>query len=50
VVSGTPSDIARLITIDKPVVRARYEFAEVDTPRLDQRLDTFRQVRGIGPS
>ena len=43
VVSGTPSDIARLIAIEKPVVRARYEFAEVGAPRLDQRLDTFLQ-------
>ena len=50
VVSGTPSDIARLIAIDKPVVRARYEFAEVDTPRLDQRLATFLQERGTGQS
>jgi predicted GTPase len=43
VVSGTPSDIARLIAIEKPVVRARYEFAEVGAPRLDQRLDNFLQ-------
>lgn len=41
VVSGTPSDIARLIAIDKPVVRARYEFAELDPPCLDQSLDNF---------
>jgi predicted GTPase len=46
VVSGTPSDVAHLIAIDKPVVRARYEFAEVDMPRLDQCLDTFLQQRG----
>jgi predicted GTPase len=46
VVSGTPSDIARLIAIDKPVVRARYEFAEVDMPRLDERLNAFLQQRG----
>ncbi len=50
VVSGTPSDIARLIAIDKPVVRARYEFAEVDTPRLDQRLAAFLRERGMGRS
>ncbi len=43
VVSGTPSDIARLIAIDKPVVRVRYEFAEVGVPRLDHRLDAFLQ-------
>ncbi len=47
VVSGTPSDLARLIAIDKPVVRARYEFAEVDASRLEQRLDKFLQSRGI---
>ena len=45
VVSGTPSDIARLIAIDKPVVRARYEFAELGAPCLGQRLDTFLQAR-----
>lgn len=50
VVSGTPSDIARLIAIDKPVVRARYEFAEVDAPRLDQRLAIFLQERGTAQS
>jgi predicted GTPase len=41
VVSGTPSDIARLIAIEKPVVRARYEFAEVGAPRLIQCLGAF---------
>jgi predicted GTPase len=46
-VTGTPSDIARLIAIDKPVVRARYEFADVDAPGLDQRLDTFLRERGL---
>ena len=45
VVSGTPSDIARLIAIDKPVVRARYEFAELGAPCLGQRLDNFLQAR-----
>lgn len=45
VVSGSPSDIARLVAIDKPVVRARYEFAEMDAPRLDQRLDMLLQAR-----
>jgi predicted GTPase len=45
VVSGTPSDIARLIGIDKPVVHARYEFGEMDTPRLAQRVDTFLTER-----
>ncbi|MEZ5850383.1 MAG: cyclic 2,3-diphosphoglycerate synthase [Hyphomicrobiaceae bacterium] len=39
VVSGTPSDIARLVTLDKPVIRARYEFAEVEPGKLDVHLD-----------
>lgn len=47
VVTGTPSDIARLIVIDKPVVRARYEFADVDASRLEQRLDTFLRKQGL---
>ena len=45
VVSGTPSDISRLIAIDRRVVRARYEFAEVDTSRLELRLDAFLRER-----
>lgn len=50
VVSGTPSDIARLIAIDKPVVRARYEFAELDASRLAQRLDAFLHAAARRPS
>jgi predicted GTPase len=48
VVSGTPSDLARLIEIDKPVVRARYEFAEAGEPALAECLASFLDARGIG--
>jgi predicted GTPase len=41
VVSGTPADIARLVVVDKPVIRARYDFAETDEPRLSCIVDTF---------
>jgi len=41
VVSATPCDIARLIEIDKPVVRARYEYAELDDPGLGALVDKF---------
>jgi predicted GTPase len=41
VVSATPLDLARLIRIDKPVVRARYEFAEAGEPRLSAIVDAF---------
>jgi predicted GTPase len=46
VVIGSPSDLARLVAINKPVARARYEFAEVDAPHLAQRLDEFLQATG----
>lgn len=41
VVSGTPVDLAALASLTKPVVRARYEFAEVDAPGLGKVLDDF---------
>jgi predicted GTPase len=47
VVSATPVDLAHLLDLDKKVVRARYEFAEVDEPRLSSIVDAFvgRTVR-----
>ena len=50
VVAATPADLAALIDIDKPVVRARYEFAEVETPGIAALLDRFLErcpVRSI---
>jgi predicted GTPase len=41
VVAATPADIAALIHIDKPVVRARYEFAETGDPTLGSLVDEF---------
>jgi predicted GTPase len=41
VVSGTPLDLAARLGGAKPVVRARYAFAEVDTPGLGERIDAF---------
>ena len=46
VVSATPCDIARLIDIDKPVVRARYEYAELDEPGLGALVDAFLDRKG----
>jgi predicted GTPase len=48
VIAGTPSDLARLMQLDKPVVRARYEFAEVGEPRLSGLIEDFLRSRGIG--
>ena len=48
VVSGTPIDLGRLIQLERPVVRARYEFAELGEPRLSSWLDAFARERGLG--
>ena len=41
VVTGTPIDLAALIELNKPVVRSRYEFAEVETPGLWGAVERF---------
>ena len=41
VVSATPCDLGALIDIDKPVVRAFYEFAEAGEPGLGSLVDAF---------
>ena len=48
VVSGTPCDLAALIEIDKPIVRARYEYAELEKPGLGESIDAFLAERGLG--
>jgi predicted GTPase len=41
VVAATPLDLARLIGINKTVVRARYEFADAGEPTLASIVDDF---------
>ena len=41
VVAGTPADLATLLRISKPVVRARYEFAEASEPGLWGEVQKF---------
>jgi len=41
VVSGTPIDLAALLGCRKPVVRARYEYAEAETPGLWDAVERF---------
>ncbi|HET7039958.1 MAG TPA: hypothetical protein VFH97_08715, partial [Gemmatimonadales bacterium] len=38
VIVGTPIDLRRLVSVEKPVVRIRYELEEVGRPRLDDVL------------
>jgi predicted GTPase len=41
VVAATPVDLARLVAVSQPVVRARYEFAEVSQPGLGAVVDAW---------
>jgi predicted GTPase len=41
VVIGTPIDLRRLIDIDKPTVRVRYELQEIGSPTLTEVLQGF---------
>ncbi|OGK81203.1 MAG: GTPase [Candidatus Rokubacteria bacterium GWC2_70_16] len=41
VVAATPMDLASLIRITKPVVRARYEYADAGEPTLGALVDRF---------
>lgn len=44
---GTPIDLARLIRIDKPTVRVRYEVKDAGVPTLDDVLDRFLEQQGL---
>jgi predicted GTPase len=48
VVSATPCDIGALIDIDKPVVRAYYEFAEDGEPGLGSLVESFLKQQKLG--
>ena len=47
VVCGTPADIGALVELGKPVVRARYEYAESREPRLSEFVDRFFESRAL---
>ena len=47
VIAGTPSDLSHLMHLHKPVIRARYEFAEVGEPRLSKRIEDFVRRAGV---
>ncbi len=50
VVAGTPVDLAALLEIGKPVVRARYEFAELDAPGLWEEVERLLALARKGDS
>lgn len=41
VVIGTPIDLGRVLTLEKPATRVHYALAEIGQPNLDTVLDTF---------
>jgi predicted GTPase len=47
VVSATPIDLASLISVNKPVVRVRYDFAEVEDRGLAGIVDDYLQRSGL---
>lgn len=48
VVAATPCDIGALIDINKPVVRAYYEFAEDGEPGLGSLIESFLKEKKLG--
>jgi len=48
VVIGTPIDLRRVMTIDKPTVRAKYELKVLGPVRLEDILEEFLQKSGKG--
>jgi predicted GTPase len=50
VVAATPIDLAALIAIAKPVIRARYEYADAGEPTLGSVVDAFLARRDGAPA
>jgi len=50
VVAATPVDLSRLVRLNKPLVRARYEFAEAEEPGLGGVIDRFLAVHQPVPA
>ena len=47
VVSATPIDLSRMISVNKPIVRARYEFAETGEPGLAAAVEAWLDRSGL---
>jgi predicted GTPase len=45
VVSASPIDLAALIDVGKPILRARYEYADAGTPTLGALVDAFVETQ-----
>ncbi len=47
VVAGTPIDLARIVKTAKPIVRARYAYADAGEPTLSSLVEAFLKDRGL---
>jgi predicted GTPase len=47
IVSATPIDLAHLLALEKPVLRARYEFADLDPPGLWAKVEELLAARKL---
>lgn len=47
VVVATPADLGALLTLNKPIVRARYEYADAGEPTLGHLVDRFLEERAV---
>lgn len=47
VVAATPVDLDAVLSLDKPVVRARYEYSDFGTVKLADTVDCFLDERGL---
>lgn len=47
VVIGTPIDLRRILKLNKPAVRVRYELQEIGEPTLEQVLTDFLKEKGL---
>jgi predicted GTPase len=47
VVASTPCNLETLIDVNKPIIRAVYEFAEAQSPGLEEQIEEFLMRLGI---
>jgi predicted GTPase len=50
VLSATPIDLTRLMLLNKPVVRVRYDLVEIDPPLLARKIQHVLDVRAAEPT
>ncbi|MDJ0715523.1 MAG: cyclic 2,3-diphosphoglycerate synthase [Prochloraceae cyanobacterium] len=50
VVAATPSNLSSLMQLNKPVIRAHYEFTEMGKPSLSAQIEQFLTSKKLNPS